>query len=90
MQLSEVLRLFDSSLSQEQSWSVAYGVCKTLLIKKYEDHQRKERIRYVKTWEINSKITNSGCAKRKIKDSIQNLTVVFKTRDYSQFSCHFT
>ena len=47
MRLSEVLKLFDSSLSQEQCWSIAYGVCKTLLIKKYEDHQRKERIRYV-------------------------------------------
>ena len=47
MRLSEVLKLFDSSLSQEQCWSIAYGICKTLLIKKYEDHQRKERIRYV-------------------------------------------
>ena len=47
MQLSEVLRLFDSPLSQEQCWSIAYGVCKTLLIKKFEDHKRKERIRYI-------------------------------------------
>ena len=47
MQLSEVLRLFDSPLSQEQCWSIAYGVCKTLLKKRWEDHQRKERIRYI-------------------------------------------
>jgi len=49
MQLSEVLRLFDAPLSQEQCWSVAYGVCKKLLMKKREDHLRKERIRYILT-----------------------------------------
>lgn len=47
MQISEVLRLFDSPLSQEQCWSICYGISRSLLRKRREDYQRKERIRYI-------------------------------------------
>ncbi|XP_057302161.1 protein spire homolog 1-like [Hydractinia symbiolongicarpus] len=47
MQLSEVLKLFDSPLSQEQCWSVCYGTCKALMTKRREDYQRRERIKYI-------------------------------------------
>ena len=46
MQISEVLKLFDSPLSQEQCWSICYGVCKTIMLKQKEDLQRRERIKY--------------------------------------------
>jgi len=41
MQLTEVLKLFDSPLSQEQCWAICYGVCKNLITKRNEDLQRK-------------------------------------------------
>jgi len=47
MQLTEVLKLFDSPLSQEQCWAICYGVCKNLITKRNEDLQRKEKISYI-------------------------------------------
>lgn len=47
MLLSEVLRLFDSPLSQEQCWAICYGISKKLISKRTEDVQRKEKIKYI-------------------------------------------
>ena len=47
MQLAEVLRLFNSPLSQEQCWAICYGVCTTLISKRREDSIRRERIKYI-------------------------------------------
>ncbi|XP_002161168.2 protein spire homolog 1 [Hydra vulgaris] len=51
MQLIEVLRLFDSPLSQEQCWAICYGACRTLNKKRAEDFQRHEKIKYIISFE---------------------------------------
>ena len=51
MQLSEVLRLFDSPLSQEQCWAICHGACRTLSTKRTEDFQRREKIKYIITFD---------------------------------------
>ena len=51
MQLSEVLRLFNSPLSQEQCWAMCYGISKKLISKRSEDFHRRERIKYILTFD---------------------------------------